>query len=75
MWASKRGFGTDHIFVNSLFKQACAATKSDHRSHFYPGLNHLPYIVYASSEGSGESVHLQCTDSPEPSMLDDAINT
>ena len=42
------------------------------------GLNrHLhSYFVYASREGSGESVSMHiCTDSPEPLLLADVIST
>ena len=32
-----------------------------------------PYNVYMITEGSGESAHILCADSPEPSLHDNAI--
>ena len=43
-------------------------------SNFYSSLQLHPYFKYASKEGSGESAQA-CADSPEPSLLCDAIST
>ena len=41
--------------------------------HLGRSLDLHPYLMYASSDGSGESAHMHiCADSPEPSLLDKA---
>ena len=53
--------------------KALASLREARGLNFGLSLHVHPYFVYVSSGGCGESV--QCTDSPEPPLLADAIST